>query len=142
MSYCTVCGTEVISNFCPKCGKAATQFSPHDNRYTQNDRYYPQYSRGYNNRYADSYYTNPYSNNYVRDRRGPISNKSRIVALLLCFFLGCIGVHHFYVGRIGQGILYIFTGGLFGIGWLVDFILLATGTFKDQYGFFVSEWDI
>jgi len=46
-----------------------------------------------------------------------------VAYLLLAIFLGGIGVHRFYRGSIGMGILYIFTAGLFGIGWLVDIIL-------------------
>lgn len=52
------------------------------------------------------------------------SGKSQIVALLLCIFLGLIGIHRFYLGYTGMGVLYIFTLGLFGIGWLIDIILL------------------
>ncbi len=62
------------------------------------------------------------------------SDKNKIVALLLCIFLGEIGVHYFYVGRIGMGLLYLFTGGLFGIGWIVDIIKIATGSFYDNVG--------
>ncbi|MBQ3755018.1 MAG: TM2 domain-containing protein, partial [Clostridia bacterium] len=40
------------------------------------------------------------------------SPKSRLVATLLCFFLGGLGIHRFYVGKVGTGILYLFTGGL------------------------------
>ena len=50
--------------------------------------------------------------------------KDKWVAFLLCFFFGLLGVHKFYEGKIGLGILYIFTGGLCGIGWLVDLIML------------------
>lgn len=50
--------------------------------------------------------------------------RNKWAALLLCFFLGIVGAHKFYEGKIGMGILYIFTGGLFGIGVLVDFIVL------------------
>lgn len=50
--------------------------------------------------------------------------KNKWVAVLLCFFLGGIGAHKFYEGKIGMGILYLFTCGLFGIGALVDFIRL------------------
>lgn len=50
--------------------------------------------------------------------------KSKWVALLLCFFFGVLGVHKFYEGKILLGIVYIFTGGLFGIGVLIDFISL------------------
>ena len=50
--------------------------------------------------------------------------KSKWVALLLCWFLGAIGGHKFYEGKVGMGILYLFTFGLFGIGVLVDFFTL------------------
>jgi len=60
--------------------------------------------------------------------------KSKITALLLCFFLGGLGVHRFYVGKIGTGILYFCTLGLFGFGVFFDFIFILIGVFKDQYG--------
>lgn len=50
--------------------------------------------------------------------------KNKWVALLLCFFLGVFGGHKFYEGKVGMGILYFFTMGLFGIGVLIDFIVL------------------
>lgn len=50
--------------------------------------------------------------------------KNKWTAFLLCFFLGGIGAHKFYEGKIGMGILYIFTMGLFGIGTLVDLICI------------------
>ena len=63
-----------------------------------------------------------------------ISASSRWVALLLCIFLGGLGVHRFYVGKIGSGIVYLLTGGVFGIGWLVDLIMIACGSFTDASG--------
>ena len=68
------------------------------------------------------------------------SSKSRLVALLLCFFLGIIGVHRFYVGKVGTGILYIFTFGGFGFGWLIDLIRIACGVFRDSQGYYLKEW--
>ncbi|MBM6917573.1 TM2 domain-containing protein [Intestinimonas butyriciproducens] len=62
-----------------------------------------------------------------------VSSKNKMVALLLCIFLGGVGAHRFYVGKIGSGILYLLTGGLFGIGWVIDIILIAAGSFKDQF---------
>lgn len=62
-----------------------------------------------------------------------ISRKSKTTALLLCIFLGGLGVHRFYVGKGGTGILYLFTAGLFGIGWIIDIIRIATGSFKDEF---------
>ena len=50
--------------------------------------------------------------------------KNKWAAFLLCFFLGGLGAHKFYEGKVGMGILYIFTVGLFGIGWLIDLIVI------------------
>lgn len=50
--------------------------------------------------------------------------KNKWVAFFLCLFLGYFGFHKFYEGRVGMGILYLCTGGLFAIGWLIDCITL------------------
>ena len=50
--------------------------------------------------------------------------RNKWVALVLCIFLGYLGGHKFYEGKVGMGILYIFTFGLFGIGVFVDFITI------------------
>ncbi len=70
-----------------------------------------------------------------------MSEKNRLAALLLCFFLGYLGIHHFYVGKVGTGIVWLLTAGVFGIGWLVDLILIATGSFKDKTGAKVEKWE-
>lgn len=54
-----------------------------------------------------------------------VSNqKNKWLALVLCLFLGVVGGHKFYEGDISKGVLYLFTGGLFGIGVIIDFITL------------------
>lgn len=50
--------------------------------------------------------------------------KNKWVALMLCIFLGLFGGHKFYEEKIGMGIIYLFTAGLFGIGWILDIIAL------------------
>lgn len=60
--------------------------------------------------------------------------KSQVVALILAILLGGIGIHRFYLGHIGMGILYLLTGGLCGIGWLIDIILIATGSLEPKDG--------
>ena len=62
------------------------------------------------------------------------SHKSRIVALLLCIFVGYLGLHHFYAGKIGMGVLYLLTGGLFCIGWFYDIFKILSGTYCDGLG--------
>jgi TM2 domain-containing membrane protein YozV len=62
------------------------------------------------------------------------STKSWLVALLLCLFLGGLGVHRFYTGKIGTGILMLLTLGGLGIWVLVDLIMIAIGSFKDKEG--------
>jgi TM2 domain-containing membrane protein YozV len=64
----------------------------------------------------------------------PTGNKSWIVALLLCFFLGTFGVHRFYVGKVGTGVLMILTLGGLGLWVLIDLIMIIIGSFKDKQG--------
>ena len=62
------------------------------------------------------------------------SQKAWIVTLLLSFFLGALGVHRFYVGKVGTGILMLLTVGGFGVWALIDFIMIAVGKFSDKQG--------
>ncbi|MFT9818363.1 TM2 domain-containing protein [Lysinibacillus sp. NPDC056185] len=62
------------------------------------------------------------------------SEKNYIAMILLCFFLGGLGIHRFYAGKIGTGILMIITLGGLGIWTLIDFIMIIIGKFKDKEG--------
>lgn len=59
------------------------------------------------------------------------SDKNWLATLLLCLFLGGIGVHRFYVGKVGTGILQLITLGGCGI---IDLIMIITGSFTDKDG--------
>ena len=67
----------------------------------------------------------------------PVSHKSKLLAIILCCvgFCGVGGPHRFYSGKLFTGLLWLLTGGLFGIGTIVDLIRLVTGTFTDGAGF-------
>ncbi len=62
------------------------------------------------------------------------SDKDWVVTLLLSIFLGSLGIHRFYVGKIGTGILQLITLGGCGVWTLIDIIMIATGNFKDKDG--------
>lgn len=70
------------------------------------------------------------------------SRKRRDVTLLFCLFFGYLGVHRFYVGKTGTGILQLLTGGGCGVWWIIDLIMIVCGTFKDADGNYMTEWDI
>ena len=62
------------------------------------------------------------------------SDKSKKKALMLCIFLGYFGIHYFYVGRIGRGLLAMCTMNFFMIGWFLDIFKIMLGTFVDNVG--------
>ena len=66
------------------------------------------------------------------------SKYNRWVALALCFFLGWAGVHRMYVKKTFTGVVWCFTFGLITVGWLVDFLMLLFGKFRDGEGYTLS----
>ena len=63
-------------------------------------------------------------------KKEPVSGNEKIVALVLLLLVGVLGIHKFYLGQIGAGILYLLTGGLCGIGLIIDLIKLLTDTYE------------
>lgn len=113
--YCSNCGKEVNENavICVNCGCSLEGTS--------------------NNQSVNVTINNNTSNG--------VSPKSRLVAFLLCTFLGGLGIHRFYVGKTGTGVLWLLTLGCLGIGSFVDWIMILCGSFKDNNGLVVSEWN-
>lgn len=85
-----------------------------------------------NNTNASNYVNDPSNVNKYSPYKWPTT-------FLLCFFLGSLGVHRFYVGKVGTGLLMLFTLGGFGIWVFIDFIIIVIGNFRDKSGLFVRN---
>lgn len=108
---CNACGAPVENGKCTYCGKMFT--NEEIAMITLEERKNLNRSSG---------------NQGWNDSTSSTTTSKRIdksVALLLCIFLGYLGMHKFYEGKVGMGILYIFTMGLFGVGWILDIIIIA-----------------
>jgi len=114
MAKCPNCGAPMQANSCSYCHytEPVEQGNVSGNVVINNVYTQPQ---GVNVRYTVS-----------------ISPKNKMVTLLLCIFLGYFGAHQFYVGKVGKGLLYLFTCGLFGFGWFIDIIMILCGSFRDS----------
>ncbi|MCY3941782.1 MAG: TM2 domain-containing protein [Gammaproteobacteria bacterium] len=74
----------------------------------------------------------------VTSAQAMVSDKGFVPTALLCYFLGWLGVHRFYAGKVGTGILMLLTIGGFGIWTIVDTVLIITGSFKDKQGLLIK----
>lgn len=68
------------------------------------------------------------------------SDKKKLLTLLLCIFLGYLGIHRFYVGKALSGLFWLLTGGIVGIGVVVDAVLILFNAFTDKHGKTLREW--
>lgn len=128
--FCTNCGQKISKKalICPHCGVGTEQYRMDQEKARRAATQAAQPSINIVNTN-----TNTNANTNVTGGFGfPLKNKW--TAFFLCLFLGVLGVHRFYVGKTGSGVLYLFTGGLCGIGWVIDLILILLGGFKDKWG--------
>lgn len=105
--FCKHCGESIDKEcvVCPKCGKQVEDFK------SNNDK---------NIVINNSANANAKATTIVVGGKP----KNKWVSLILCIFLGLLGIHKFYEGKIGMGIIYLLTFGIFGIGWIIDIISL------------------
>ncbi|MDR2019188.1 MAG: TM2 domain-containing protein [Treponema sp.] len=68
-----------------------------------------------------------------------MEKKDWLTTLLLCIFLGGLGIHRFYTGKVGTGILMILTFGGLGIWTLIDLIFIVMGKFRDKQGNYITN---
>lgn len=112
--YCMGCGAKPLAgfNFCPACGGPTNQLSEICVKCGAR----------------------------VTQQEFEVSEKSRLAVTLLSFFLGELGIHRFYLGKIGTGILMLITLGGLGIWSLIDFILAVSGAMRDKEGKPIKNW--
>ncbi len=96
------------------------------------------FSNGTSTLFKQSNSQNNYNNNKNANTGSNPKDKSFLVTVLLWAFLGGLGIHRFYLGHIGMGILYLLTGALCGIGWIIDIILLVTGGLQPKGGKYID----
>ena len=103
--FCKFCGAIIDKDcvICPKCGKQVEELKSAQPNVVINN-------------------TNTNAN--VNTIRGYGRPKNKWVSFFLCLFFGMIGAHKFYEGKVWTGILYLFTLGLCGIGWVIDTIAI------------------
>lgn len=114
--FCKHCGEKIAKEavICPLCGCQVEQI--------QNDQAAQPIVINNTNNNTSAASATAVANNSVGRMYGKPKNKT--VALLLCILLGYLGAHKFYEGKVGMGILYLFTGGLFIVGIIIDIIAL------------------
>lgn len=108
--FCQHCGQVIDKDcvICPKCGKQVAELKAEQPQVVINN-------------------SNNNVNTNINGRGGKKKKEiNKWLAFFLCLFLGWLGVHRFYEGKIGTGILYLITLGLCGIGVLVDLIIILT----------------
>ena len=140
--FCSFCGEKIDKEciVCPKCGRQVQEIHGASSGIVINNSNATTSSSSASSSASASASASAAIN--TSPLRGGISIKSRLVCLLLCIFLGMFGIHRFYVGKVGTGII-MFICMFFFIGeiwWIIDLIVILCGSFTDKQGAFVKNW--
>lgn len=105
--FCKHCGQQIDKDciVCPICGKQVEDLKSSQQPVVINN-------------------TNANTNSVDVKMENRGTEKNKWVAFVLCLFLGLVGAHKFYEGKILVGVVYIFTAGLFFVGWIIDLIAI------------------
>jgi restriction system protein len=105
--FCKHCGQQIDKDcvVCPVCGKQVEDLKSSQQPVVINN-------------------TNANTNSVDVKMENRGTEKNKWVAFVLCLFLGLVGAHKFYEGKILVGVVYIFTAGLFFVGWIIDLIAI------------------
>ena len=113
--FCKFCGEQIDEDciVCTKCGKQVETIGVNSPNIVVNNS---------SNASASASSAAVSASTAVVTPVHSVNYKDKWVAFFLCLFLGVFGVHKFYEGKVGMGFLYLFTCGLFFIGWIIDLI--------------------
>lgn len=102
------------------------QYQPNPEQYSQQQQYgqYQQQQPQYGQQHGQ----------YQQQPQYGMQQKDWLTTLLLCIFVGGLGVHRFYTGHIAIGVVQLLTAGGCGIWWLVDLIMIITDSYRDSNG--------
>ena len=141
---CRSCGAQIpeLGKYCSYCGTEAGSFTETDEKPAVQEihvhhHYYEQEQPEQKSSYEQKVVYEPdviYDSRPQKQEHPAKSPRSRLILFLLYFFAGYVGAHKFYSGKIGMGILYALTGGLFGIGLFFDFFSILLGNPTDSQG--------
>lgn len=110
---------------------STSNYKPSTNTHTEPSNYRSETISSYSTKSKDISSSVNKSKEHNKAIKSP---RKWVVTLILCLFFGVFGVHRFYVGKIGTGILQLFTAGGYFIWTFVDFVTILTGKFTDSKG--------